>query len=171
MSAHRSSISSSRLASAGECWAAIRVWTLSRWLTAVAAGAVAALVIGVPTGIVSTSFYTRMTPVLWWNYPVWGASAALVGLTFATYVRARPAAVGPGRTVAASVLSTFAVGCPICNKLVVGLIGATGALTYWAPLQPILGIVSVAMLMAGLSMRIAGEARCPVPLHVVGPTR
>ncbi len=40
----------------------------------------------------------------------------------------------------------LAVGCPLCNKIVLALIGTTGALEYWAPLQPILGAVSVLLL-------------------------
>jgi hypothetical protein len=75
---------------------------------------------------------------------VWVISAMLVGLTAATYLRvAGMQATAPDRSrraVCAILLSTFAVGCPIGNKLVVALIGVSGALSYWAPLQPILGV-------------------------------
>lgn len=148
--------------------AAMRDWPLRRWLIAGAAAVVAALIIGVPTGVVRTSFYTRMTPVTWWDYPVWAVSAVLVGLTAATYVRARDAmpTAAPDRTTrtaAATFLATFAVGCPICNKLVVGLIGVSGALTYWAPLQPVLGVLSIALLLTGLVVRLRGQSACPLP--------
>jgi hypothetical protein len=124
-------------------------------------------VIGVPTGLVRTSLYTRMTPATWWDYPLWVISALLVGLTAATYVR-RGGVVGPAprgapRTLAATLLSAFAVGCPICNKLVVGLIGVSGALTYWAPLQPVLGALSIGLLLAGLAVRLRGQAACALP--------
>lgn len=66
------------------------------------------------------------------------------------------------RTVGATVLSAFAVGCPICNKLVVALIGVSGALSYWAPLQPILGLLSIGILTAGLAVRLRGAAGCRV---------
>ena len=142
-------------------------WPLRRWLVAIVAGIGAALVIGVPTGIVETSFYSRMTPVIWWDYPVWAASAVLVGLTAATYVRVSDrggdqAADRSRRTLGATLLSTFAVGCPICNKLVVGVIGVSGALTYWAPLQPVLGVLSIVLLVTGLVVRLRGEVTCPV---------
>lgn len=143
-------------------------WPARRWLVAVLAGGLAALAMGVPTGIVETSFYTRMIPVTWWNYPVWAISAVLVGLMAATYVRRGgvPTAAPDrsGRTLAATLLSTFAVGCPICNKLVVALIGAGGALSYWAPLQPILGVLSVGILAAGLAVRLSGDVACPAPV-------
>jgi hypothetical protein len=102
----------------------------------------AALVIGVPTGVVTTSFYTRMTPLTWWDYPVWGVSAVLIGSIVPTYVPAGgPRFKAPdasGRTIGATLLTTLP-GCPVCNKVVVGLIGVSGALDYWAPLQPCSG--------------------------------
>lgn len=133
---------------------------------ALAASTVAALLIGVPTGVISTSLYHRMTPVTWWDYPVWAASAVLVGLAAATYVRIAPSPPSPersGRTVGATLLSGFAVGCPICNKLVVGLIGVTGALNYWAPIQPLLGVFSVGLLSLGLAVRLRGVVVCSTP--------
>lgn len=54
-------------------------WRPVRWAVATAAAALTALIIGVPTGIVRTPIYLRMTPVVWWNYPVWAASSLLVG--------------------------------------------------------------------------------------------
>ena len=66
-------------------------------------------------------------------------------------------------------LSTFAIGCPICNKLVVALVGASGALNYWAPLQPLLGLASVAFLPATLAVRLRGDRSCTLPtLHPGG---
>lgn len=149
--------------------ASLRAWPAQRWLVALFGAAATALVMGVPTGIVQTRFYTRMTPVTWWDYPVWAVSAVLVGLTAATYVRGRgpdeQGAQGWSRgTLGATLLSTFAVGCPICNKLVVALIGVSGALSYWAPLQPVLGVLSIGVLASGLAVRLRTAAACPVPL-------
>lgn len=145
----------------------LRSWSAGRWAVAILAGSLAALVMGVPTGVIRTGFYSRMTPVTWWDYPVWGISAILIGLTAASYVRVQgrsvQAAGRSGRTIGATLLSTFAVGCPICNKLVVGLIGVSGALSYWAPLQPILGLLSIGLLATGLAVRLRGAVACPVP--------
>lgn len=149
-------------------WPGLRSWPRRRWIAAIVATGIAALIIGVPTGIVHTPFYSRMTAVTWWDYPIWTASAILMGLTTATYVRVpgpRPAATfgRSRRTLAATVLSTLAVGCPICNKVVVGLVGVSGALSYWAPLQPVLGILSLALLATGLAVRLQGAPVCAVP--------
>ena len=147
--------------------AAVAAWPSRRWLVAALATIAAALFIGVPTGVVPTSFYTRMTPVLWWNYPVWALSSVLVGITAATYVRSadgetRKAGHQVQRTAGATLVSLFAVGCPICNKLVVALLGVSGALSYWAPIQPVLGVLTLGLLAGGLVLRLRGEASCRV---------
>ncbi len=134
------------------------------------AAAATALVIGVPTGIIQTPWYTRMTPVLWWNYPVWVATAVLTGALAATYVR-DPAVPVPstqgGKTFLGTTLSLFAVGCPICNKLVVMAIGVSGALTWFAPIQPVLAAGSLGLLAYALAARRRTQLRCRVPAAAV----
>jgi hypothetical protein len=123
--------------------------TARRLTVGLAAALVTALVIGIPTGIIQTDFYHRMTPVLWWNYPVWVVSSILSGALVATYVRDPDVVIPPtqrGSTFAGNVLSLFAVGCPICNKLVVIAIGVSGALNWFAPIQPILALASLTLL-------------------------
>lgn len=125
----------------------------------------AALAIGIPTGIIETPWYHRMTPVLWWNYPVWALSALLTGALVATYVRdpALPVpATQSGKTFVGSILSLFAVGCPICNKLVVMAIGVSGALNWFAPLQPLLAVGSLVLLTYALWARRRTAIRCRV---------
>ena len=141
---------------------AMRSWTRRHALVAVAATLVTAVAIGVPTGVIRTPLYTRMTPVLWWNYPVWVATAVLEGLLCATYVRAS-GAPRSGRLIGGGLLATFAVGCPVCNKLVVLALGVSGALTYFAPLQPILALASLGLLAYALRARLGAAASCPVP--------
>lgn len=142
----------------------IRNWPGRRWLAAILGAAGTALVIGVPTGIIRTPFFGRMVPVQWWNYSVWAVTALLSGLIFATYVRtaAAPGRREPATSIGGSVLSFFAVGCPVCNKIVVALVGFTGALNLWAPVQPLLGIVAVGLLGWALRKRLSGERACPV---------
>lgn len=144
----------------------VLAWPMRRWVVAVIAMLAVSLAIGVPTGIVRTSFYTRMTPVLWWNYPVWAVTAVLSGLIFATFVRTVAPRHSTSRLgVGGGVLSLLAVGCPVCNKLVVLAIGVTGALNVWAPLQPLLGLVSIGLLVWALSRRLNGERACRVDVE------
>lgn len=94
-------------------------WPPRRIAAAALAAVVFALAVGVPTVLVPTPLYTRMTPVLWWNYVVWAVSAALGGLVVATYIRRPPDRAPCNGAAAASgggLLTAFAVGCPVCNR-------------------------------------------------------
>lgn len=139
-------------------------WEKRRYLAAVVAGLGWLVLSGVPTDIIDTPLFVRMTPVEWWNYPFWLASAVLVGLLAATYVAGpdggRSGGSQQGKALGGGLLSVFAVGCPICNKLVVLALGASGALTYFAPIQPILGFLSVGLLFYALRMRLSSERSC-----------
>lgn len=144
---------------------AVRRWPMRRWVAAGTGGLASALVVGIPTGVVPTSLYTRMTPVQWWNYPVLVATVVLAGLAIATYVR--PAAGNSprmGGMTGGGLLSAFAIGCPICNKLVVAALGVSGALDIWAPIQPFLGLSALALLGFALIHRLRGEVSCSVPI-------
>ena len=138
-----------------------------------AAAVITALAIGIPTGIIQTSWYHRMTPVLWWNYPVWAISAILTGALVASYVRDPalpvPATQG-GKTFLGSMLSLFAVGCPICNKLVVMAIGVSGALNWFAPIQPVLALGSLGLLAYALWARRRTAIECRIQLRPVSPS-
>lgn len=152
-----------RVASATKAFEPLRDWPLRRWVVAVVVTILTALAIGIPTGIVRSPFYTRMTPVLWWNYPVWALSAVMAGVIAATYVRTPLHEPTGGRTgFAGGFLSFLAVGCPVCNKIVVWALGVSGALTIWAPLQPLLAALSLALLGWALVQRLRGERRCAV---------
>ena len=89
----------------------------------------------------------------------WGGSPGTNPTLSATHSLS-PARDGAGRGLTATILATFAVGCPICNKLVVAVLGVSGALTYWAPLQPVVGILSLLLLATGLLLRLGGDIAC-----------
>lgn len=83
----------------------------------------------------------------------------------ATYVRpadhalARDGGLGAGRATLGGFGAYLAIGCPICNKVVVALLGVSGALNVFAPLQPVIGAASVALLGAMLAWRLRDRAR------------
>jgi hypothetical protein len=128
-----------------------------RLAKAAALGVLAAIVVGVPTDIVDTPWFSREIPVRWWEYPVLGATALL---TMAWYAIAAPKRAN-GRMLSGVVLTVFAVGCPVCNKIVLALVGTSGALSLWAPVQPALAIVSLTLLTAAVVVRWRLRG-CPV---------
>ncbi len=140
-----------------------------RWWFAVAMALVSALAIGLPTDVIPNPVFGRQgTPVEPWAVPVLAMTAVLSGLLFATYFQVGETGdVGdldrPGRFGSlGGLLSFFAVGCPICNKLVVVALGTSGALTWFAPVQPYLGLVALGLLVWALRVRLRGEVACAV---------
>lgn len=111
-------------------------------MPAVAVGALTMLVMAVPTDVIDTPWFGRQVPVRWWEYPTLVAVGVLTALWFAIPARGR----GAGTAAGGVTLATFAIGCPVCNKLVLAAVGTTGALGIWAPVQPLLAAASVAGL-------------------------
>lgn len=144
----------------GEIAGQVRAFSPRQWTVALLASAAAALVMGLPTDIVPNPFYRRMTPILGWDYGVLALSAVLTGLVLATFVRRVPVGASGGGLLGGGFLSFLAVGCPICNKLVVALIGVSGALTFFAPVQPYLALAGLVLLAVTLVLRLRAMARC-----------
>lgn len=152
--------------------AALKHWTTTRWLFAAGMAIVSALAIGVPTDVIPNPVFGRQgTPVEPWAVPVLVATAILSGLLFATYVRP-DATLDTDETEGldrsgrfgglGGLLSFFAIGCPICNKVVVIALGTSGALTWFAPIQPYLGIIALGLLLWALRVRLRGEVACSI---------
>ena len=143
----------------------LRQFGVRGWLVAAAAGATSALVIGIPTVLIANGWYIRMTPPRPQDYVVWVLSALLIGLIAGTFVAAKngTAAVTPAAT--GGLLSYLAVGCPICNKVAVALLGVSGALNLFGPAQLFIGIASVILLGFTLLLRVKAIslAACPLP--------
>ena len=65
--------------------------------------------------------------------------------------------------VAGGVLAWFAVGCPVCNKLALVALGYSGAISYFAPLQPFLAAAALALTAGAVVVRLRNQALCPLP--------
>ncbi|MQS08139.1 hypothetical protein [Streptomyces alkaliphilus] len=146
---------------------ALCMWRFPQWATACGAAAGTALLIGLPTAVVPNPVFGRSIPVQWWNYPALALSAVAAGLVLATYLRVPGDMRVPERAsrlgVAGGLLSFLAVGCPVCNKLVLVLLGTSGALAYWAPLQPLVALGSLVLLVEAALRRLSLQADCPLP--------
>jgi hypothetical protein len=135
----------------------------------------AALLIGIPTVLIPNTFFSRMTPTSPQDYVIWGISVAFIGPVMALAIlyptgsttgSANRPGEGSGRALAGTLLSFFSVGCPICNKFVVLLLGIGGAMTFFNPLRPFLGIASIVLLGVTLFLRVRVLRRgCPVTFN------
>jgi len=160
-------------ADAPTAWQTFRSWTPRQVLAAAIASLAVALLIGLPTDVIPNPVFGRPVPVTWWSYPTLALTAVLGGLLAATYVR-RPSggaadarahdeidASTRGGTVA-GLLSFFAVGCPVCNKLVIIALGTTGARQWFEPVQPILAVASIGLLWWALRARLRSADACRI---------
>lgn len=139
-------------------FATLRGASVRFWLEAAGWSLVAAAAIAVPTVLVANRYFSRMTPTRWWDYVFLAISAPLIGLVLAA--KRLPGASEcrtEGKTLAGGGLTYLAVGCPICNKIVVAILGTSGALTYFAPVQPILGAMAVGLLVISARRVLRGS--------------
>ena len=142
---------------------------------------VSGLAFGLVTAIIPNPIFARQIPPEDFAIVVWLVSAPLMGLVMATYTappRVTPIVmipIGDGDPVAAERRSTtmgslaglgafLAIGCPVCNKVALVLLGASGAMSFYAPLQPIIGAASLALLVGTAAWRLrlrATGGACP----------
>ncbi len=131
---------------------ALRTFTPKAWAVTTLTAAIGLFVIGLTTAIFENWFFVRMTHVRSQDYLIWVVSSVLIGMIVGSYFADRSKS-GEGKLLSGGVLSVLAVGCPICNKPVVLLLGTSGALTFFAPLQLYIGIASVLLLGWTLLLR------------------
>jgi hypothetical protein len=138
------------------------------WGTALVGSLGTLLLLGLPAALIPNPVFGRQIEAEPFAYAVWIASAALAGPLIADWlVPARPDAgrdphrdgTGEAGLTLGGLVAFLAIGCPICNKIVLVLLGTTGALQLFAPIQPILGAASVALLAGTLAWRLRARAR------------
>lgn len=144
--------------SRGSAWTALRDAPMHFWIEASAWALLAAVAIAIPTVLIPNSLFRRMTPTRWWDYVLLALSALLIGLTLGARRLPRSTQCRTdSKTISGGGLTYLAVGCPICNKLVVALLGSSGALTYFAPVQPVLGGFALVLLLYSLRQALGAS--------------
>ena len=125
--------------------------------------ALSALLMGIPTAVIPSPWFTRMTPVRTLDVILLPLLSVAFGALIATYA-VQFGGGGSGSVAGGGLLGAFAIGCPICNKLVVFALGISGALTYFQPIQPLLGIGSLLLAVYTLRRRLLALATgCALP--------
>ncbi|RAX49074.1 hypothetical protein DQ353_12170 [Arthrobacter sp. AQ5-05] len=155
--------------------AALRWWGPRQWTVAAASALAMALLLGFATVLIPNDVFSRDIPSVPWNYPVWLATSVLTGMLAASYIRpvlpATPGTPGiPEPTdhtsrwgMTGGLLAWFAIGCPVCNKIALLTLGYSGAITYFAPLQPWLAALAMVLTVLALVFRLSGQQQCAVP--------
>lgn len=125
------------------------------WLRAVPIVAFAALVIAIPADLLENPIFGRPIEPRAIDYVILALTSLLIGLILAIRPgRSADAERQETRTAVGGFVSFLAVGCPVCNQLVVALVGTSGALSWWAPVQPVVGLLAVGLLIYTLRLRL-----------------
>lgn len=143
----------------------LRVLPAATWLRAIPLSLLAALVIAIPSDLLDNPIFGRPVAPRPIDYVILAVTAGLIGLILA--IRPPPSQATDSqerRTMWSGFVSFLAVGCPVCNQAVVALVGTSGALSWWAPVQPIVGIIAVALLVWTLQQRLRTYqlTSCPI---------
>lgn len=110
------------------------------------------IVLGMITAIVPNPFFIRMMPVRWFDQVFLLTTAILSGIFFGMYYYAKQTTSVCSFSATGGILAgIFSFGCAICNHLLIFVFGISGVLTYFAPLQPILGVISIIVLIFAIS--------------------
>ena len=150
------------------CFTSLSTWSIKRWIVAVGVGIATYLFISIPTAVIKNPVFGREIAVTNWSVPVIVISSILTGLLSATYLKNGISDQNPKQLKigsAGALLAYFAVGCPVCNKLALIAFGYTGAIQYFAPIQPYLAIVGIALLALSLRVRLNNEYSCSLPFQ------
>jgi hypothetical protein len=132
----------------------------------VLAAAGTAAILGVPTDVISNPWFSRQLPVDAYDVIVLIALSLITGALVTTYTVSGDADVATKRAgLGSGLLGWFAISCPVCNKLVIALLGTSGATSIVAPAQPALGAAAVVLAAGALAVRLRAIRRgaCRLP--------
>ena len=135
------------------------------WARAIPLAVAAWLAIAIPADLVDNPIFARPIAPRPIDYVVLSATAGLIGLILAIRPNTGDSSERQERRTLWSGFASFlAVGCPVCNQAVVALVGTSGALSWWAPIQPVVGMIAVILLVFTLRERLGTYqlTSCPI---------
>lgn len=121
-------------------------------LHAIVIGIVSAAVIllffGAITALIPTGFFTRMFPAAMIDYLLLILTSVLVSAFIGLHVYEKSYRTSKESYVAAggSAAGFFAVSCPLCNMLLVFLLGTGTVFAYVEPARPAIGAIGIVIL-------------------------
>jgi len=104
--------------------------------------------LGTPTALVPNPIiqYTRMIEATLLDYFFLATTSLLLGILISLKLYFKSEKRVGARELAGGTAGFVAFSCPICNALLVALLGGTTIMAFIEPLRPLLGVVSVIIL-------------------------
>lgn len=123
------------------------------------------LFVGIPSGVIANPFFVRPLEARPTDYVFLGVITVLAIALGASY--GVPAVCPPQDTKAfgSGLLLFIGIGCPVCNKVVIAVAGAGGALAYFEPLQPLFSAAAIVLMGVALILRVRDIRRAARSRH------
>ncbi|MDY6776151.1 MAG: hypothetical protein SV253_08805 [Halobacteria archaeon] len=124
---------------------------MGKLLRASAVSVVFFVVFGVVTALIPNPIYIRRVPRTPLDYTFLTVTSVLIGVYAAQTDLTRGASGAEDTSndrlaFVGGALGFLSFGCPICNAVLLALFSNTAIMTYFDPLRPFLGVVSVVLL-------------------------
>lgn len=123
--------------------------------------AIGFVLIGTATALWQNPFFTRMTPVSFWELP----SALLVAGLGGVYAAVALPICGTGGAGGGGIVSFIGIACPTCNKVLMAIFGGQALLTYFDPIRPLVTLAGILLLVwaLGRALRLRSELARALP--------
>jgi len=120
------------------------------------------LLFGIPTALIPTPWFTRMISARSSDYVFLLLNSALIGAYVGVhaYEKHEKSKKGDVMATTGGIANIFAVGCPICNKVLVALLGASAVMAYIEPIRVWLGIFSAGLVGVALWFKVKNVKAC-----------
>ncbi len=110
---------------------------------------------GVVTALIPNPWFVRMVKVTTLDYFFLTSSSLLIGAYAGIHIYKKRVGKGCKLTAYSGGMGSFlSFGCPVCNKLLTLLFGASALMIYFEPYRPLLGFASIATLAAALYWKV-----------------
>jgi hypothetical protein len=110
---------------------------------------------GIVTATIPNPVFMRMMPASALDFFFLATTAILGGAYLALPSNACTA---DGKAAGGTLFGLLAFACPICNKLLVMLLGYAALFEWFDPLRPLLGMVSMGVLGLSIVQKLDGKA-------------
>ena len=110
------------------------------------------IVLGTIAAIWTNPFFIRMVPVAGYELPLLAAQSVLLGL----YVALRRPACQVRTIGAGSFVGFLGIACPICNKVLMFVFGASALMTYFEPVRLYVGLAGLGLGVLAVVVTLRG---------------
>ncbi len=112
------------------------------------------LLVGIPSGVIPNQFFVRPLDARPMDFLFLGIITVMAIALGATYGVPTVCPPQDTKAIGSGLLLFIGVGCPVCNKVALALAGASGALTYFEPIQPLFSLASIVLICVALVLRV-----------------